>query len=1739
MNAPDQPERGGWDEDKCRNFIVRTLEWVPRNYNYQDGLRFIHKELEIAFGDENGHLAIGVLEELILLDGLPPWPEAIFQRWKHAYRHRHEVLHTPHTPSTRTILRPVIATKKVRLSLPLANDGIDDTDAASPVPLPPSSSVTTEGAAVEIVRMNTVLIEEPPASIVPEPVTPAAEEQTIQSDLEGTARSETSWAIEHTVYMSKKGAKPSIFSAFTREEFEQKSRDPRFGTGGKITGMKFVHPPSKDEHISDATKALAEESSKGNFDSNKSEKAKTQEGTPDEHVHFARALWVVLRRRLQKLARSVATGIRKHEDEEASELESELNFKKFSKKMFQAEKAKRFDFQRHLREMHWPSEVEIPNANFARKYHLVPRGEVLPVEILNVRQHTVTEDVEGAFKWFWAHARFEIEDLQIEGESLSGTLRQKLFFRYVEDCKDPLPLDPSLFLDTGLDFNWGRSRDGSSVESLDQISNETLSGCRQDKSTAEDLGISIRGPESTEYLAVDLAISLHSGGHNSSVGSVDDWHSAQSHPVTEGSQNGIIEAQKKEDVEESTHPFMLPRTTYIPSSPTTKTSKETKMAKTITKYKRSSSRGGMVLPYSPTVSSRSASFSERRGGVLTQPNTTNVPEIKCHSPGSSTRPAMSGLTLVSNQKQFAQSDIRGSSASLRSPSIKAIPRDRGPSILTGNLTTSTSMRTGRFASKLNSTECVTQRFPNISNRPPVPSLAFDHKKILKGSTRKTSIPPFSASMGCMGSRPIAGSLVPREVDDFDGSPPPGPASQAPRNVVVAISSGDVPDGGSRPTASDVHPLGFDEMCDATPPTSPRRAPRDTAAGTSSVVVQSSHPGPMDNIVSPPDGLDDTSPPESHALAIQRMVAATNNELVRSGSVKSMARPLSPKEFDDTYHIPHVGLPHIVPPGNGSIEEQSPMSLVVPVSKNSNDIFSAPEFRQRDSANTRAAPSQHLQTSQRVTSIGAETRQRDSPELSRVYRWQNRHQHNTGNFDGASGEICLPTLGQKDNPNVHKTTVHVNGYEITTVCWNVSKNNPKMASEQGDLASYYDSPSPPPLRIFKQPGHVRVAQSQQQLGEDNPYKENLTFPPRISSMRTSELVDDGFGLPIAETFNYVDRDRGHNRKRSNATSSAATAQSSRAINSVTNPSAGYPARVNTSGSALSNYSSQHLSGSSGIIGNFVPFDSPAMNISAPAANNNRGNLDTLGKIKKDVNPYQFEPDTPVPAHHHTHMTTFTDFISDPHESQLAHTPEAFFLKKSPSTGNSMSNGHQFTPMKPAGSKSDKRGMPRSESSPAVSHPARFQAQFQRGPDIASRYGEVVDPSSPTRRGRSPQPQGRRGRSYEEDGTPKAFNQYHAVDPKDWRFPEPPRRPNASHQHNQGHFGEYHPETPLRSPLRAPTIEQNAFSSSVSSRYRPASPTKPLGNVVERDEVVADLPETPSSSPKKRSRSPMKKMFGENGWLGHSPLEAQGTARQVQKASANPKEKKGLMDKLRAKMVDIAEKADLSPIGRSRNSADNPAKISFLPTSLAPPYQARILAEVEFFLVHTANSFLMNQFSQGRLDVDSIKKTIDAWKAKGRPNVIEFMYDQATQRDLIAINQQNLQFYGRRADDIVRINTTLHTWKLVARYMAIRTFCEADTVILKLFFDIEQILELLGCVDSLLARFQQVRTITNDRIRQQKKHNSEAQSVRNGQERTWYTQSSESAGAAARSMRESFDDPYGGLKLVPDHYRAQYG
>lgn len=137
-----------------------------------------------------------------------------------------------------------------------------------------------------------------------------------------------------------------------------------------------------------------------------------------------------------------------------------------------------------------------------------------------------------------------------------------------------------------------------------------------------------------------------------------------------------------------------------------------------------------------------------------------------------------------------------------------------------------------------------------------------------------------------------------------------------------------------------------------------------------------------------------------------------------------------------------------------------------------------------------------------------------------------------------------------------------------------------------------------------------------------------------------------------------------------------------------------------------------------------------------------------------------------------------------------------------------------------------------------------------------------------------------------------------------------------------------------------------------------------------------------------------------------------------------------------------------------------KPTTFPISLNPSEQAGISTDLELIICATANRYLMDQYKEGRLSVESVRKILDFWKSKARAQVIEFQYDQATQRDLIALNVKTFRFFGERAGNILHINTVLWTWRENAREMSVRTFCAADSVIQKQLNDTYKLLELLG-------------------------------------------------------------------------------
>lgn len=137
----------------------------------------------------------------------------------------------------------------------------------------------------------------------------------------------------------------------------------------------------------------------------------------------------------------------------------------------------------------------------------------------------------------------------------------------------------------------------------------------------------------------------------------------------------------------------------------------------------------------------------------------------------------------------------------------------------------------------------------------------------------------------------------------------------------------------------------------------------------------------------------------------------------------------------------------------------------------------------------------------------------------------------------------------------------------------------------------------------------------------------------------------------------------------------------------------------------------------------------------------------------------------------------------------------------------------------------------------------------------------------------------------------------------------------------------------------------------------------------------------------------------------------------------------------------------------------------------------------------------------MSIESLVKITTFWASKGRPQVIEFQFDQATQRDLVLYNLKTFRFYGEHAENPVSLNSMMYNWKTVAKEMSVRTFCTPDSVIRKHLHDIYQILEMLGAPMVTFLAFQAMQVKALKTMREEQKKRDEAEMVQYGVERIW--------------------------------------
>lgn len=232
-------------------------------------------------------------------------------------------------------------------------------------------------------------------------------------------------------------------------------------------------------------------------------------------------------------------------------------------------------------------------------------------------------------------------------------------------------------------------------------------------------------------------------------------------------------------------------------------------------------------------------------------------------------------------------------------------------------------------------------------------------------------------------------------------------------------------------------------------------------------------------------------------------------------------------------------------------------------------------------------------------------------------------------------------------------------------------------------------------------------------------------------------------------------------------------------------------------------------------------------------------------------------------------------------------------------------------------------------------------------------------------------------------------------------------------------------------------------------------------------------------------PRKQLFGDKGWLGNVPdiLEVPDKRKSTMFKELGKKIKQHVGDivslcrcmRSRSKGINRSFQAvDMVRSHPLTHGPNNPKIVGkpMAPVSLSPVAQAKLYTEMELMVCISANNFLVEQYSEGRLSAESIKKVTDSWVSKNRPQVVQFQFDQDTQRQLILSNIRTLDFHGESSTNPVLLNSTLNNWKSIVKEMSVRTFCLPDSAIRKHLHDIHKILDMLGAPLPTFLAFQEL-------------------------------------------------------------------
>ncbi|KAL4983632.1 hypothetical protein BDW68DRAFT_181408 [Aspergillus falconensis] len=276
--------------------------------------------------------------------------------------------------------------------------------------------------------------------------------------------------------------------------------------------------------------------------------------------------------------------------------------------------------------------------------------------------------------------------------------------------------------------------------------------------------------------------------------------------------------------------------------------------------------------------------------------------------------------------------------------------------------------------------------------------------------------------------------------------------------------------------------------------------------------------------------------------------------------------------------------------------------------------------------------------------------------------------------------------------------------------------------------------------------------------------------------------------------------------------------------------------------------------------------------------------------------------------------------------------------------------------------------------------------------------------------------------------------------------------------------------------------------------PMRPLSPVRECVDDCEPVDPVNHTLGSV-----RSSHKQLFGNKGWLGctadlEAPLPKQPKYKSLM----------GLGKKFKQHVEEIAyDMAKAHPLAFQMTRQSKIMPTSTVDVSLDAAAQSKLYSEMEMMICVSANQFLMQEYAGGRISEESVKKVNKFWGSKNRPGVVEFQYDQATQRQLILSNIRTLHFNGESSTNPVALHSNLHNWKAVVKEMSVRTFCAPDSVIRKHMHDIQKLLDMLGAPIATFLAFEELQTRTLVWMKEQRARRYLAEGGRTISPRTSYS------------------------------------